>query len=62
MHFIRRRVLRIQDEVETYLSRSRTRLLLAVLAGTDAGIDQAEALIGEVLSHPGNEDMAAHFR
>ncbi len=61
MHFIRQRVLRVQNDVETYLSRSRTRLLLAMLGESDAGIDGANAFLDEVLSHPSNEDMAAHF-
>jgi alpha-galactosidase len=61
MHFVRQRVLRVQNDVETYLSRSRTRLLLAILGDSDVGIDVAEALVDEVLSHPSNRDMAAHF-
>jgi alpha-galactosidase len=61
MHFVRQRVLRIQNDVETYLSRSRTRLLLAILGDSDVGIDAASAFVDEVLSHPSNRDMAAHF-
>ena len=61
MHFVRQRVLRAQDDVETYLSCSRTRLLLSILGDSDVGIDAASAFVDEVLAQPGNEDMAAHF-
>jgi alpha-galactosidase len=62
MHFVDQRVLRVQDDVETYLSRSRTRLLLSILGESDAPIDKARAFLDDVLAHPGNEDMAAHFQ
>ena len=61
MQFVRERELAIRQDVETYLSRSRTRLLLAVLGDGDMGIDQAQGLVADVLAHPGNEAMAAHF-
>lgn len=61
MHFIKQRILRLQNDIETYLSRSRTRLLLAILGDSDIGHDAATAFMNEVLSHPSNQDMAAHF-
>jgi alpha-galactosidase len=61
MFFLRRRAARVQEQVEVYLSRSRTRLLLSILAEDQLGIDQARALLDEVLGYPGNEDMADHF-
>jgi alpha-galactosidase len=62
MYFIRQRVHRTMNEVETYLSRSRDRLLLSILGESDVGYDVAEAYMEAVLAHPGNEDMAAHFQ
>jgi alpha-galactosidase len=62
MPFVRQRVLRVQEEVETYLSRSRDRLLLAVLSASNVGFDVAHAFLDEVLGAPGNADMAAHFQ
>ena len=61
MFFMRRRVQRVQEQLDVYLSRSRNRLLLSVLASDQLGIDQAQAVVDDVLAHPGNEDMAAHF-
>ena len=61
MFLLRRRAARVQEQVDVYLSRSRTRLLLSILAEDQLGIDQARALLDEVIAHPGNEDMAAHF-
>ncbi|MHC4716168.1 MAG: family 4 glycosyl hydrolase, partial [Planctomycetota bacterium] len=61
MQLVRERALAIRQEVETYLSASRDRLMLAILDDTDAGIDRATALLDEVLSQPGNEAMATHF-
>lgn len=61
MLFVRRRAQRVQEDVEVYLSRSRTRLLLSLLASDELGLDQAQAILDDVLSYPGNEDMAAHF-
>ncbi len=61
MYFIRQRVHRTINDVETYLSRSRERLLLSILGESDVGYDVATAYLDAVLSHPMNKDMAAHF-
>ena len=61
MYFIRQRVHRTMNDVETYLSRSRDRLLLAILGESDVGYDVATAYMNEVLAHPASRDMAAHF-
>lgn len=61
MYFLRQRVHRTLNDVETYLSRSRDRLLLSILGESDVGYDVAEAYMEEVLAHPANQDMAAHF-
>jgi len=61
MYFIRQRVHRTLTEVDTYLSRSRERLLLSILGESDVGYDVATAYLEEVLAHPNNQDMAAHF-
>ncbi len=61
MYFIRQRVHRTMNDVETYLSGSRERLLLSILGESDAGYDVATAYLDEVLAHPMNKDMAAHF-
>jgi alpha-galactosidase len=61
MYFIRQRVHRTLTDVETYLSGSRDRLLLSILGESDVGYDVACAFLDEVLSHPQNRDMAAHF-
>jgi alpha-galactosidase/6-phospho-beta-glucosidase family protein len=61
MHLTNERVARVQDEVETYLSRSRDRLLLSILTRSNLGYDEAKALMEEILSHPDNSDMAGHF-
>ncbi len=61
MHFVRERAQTTLQDVETYLSRSRSRLLLAILSESGIGYDQAEGLLDEVLAHPSNEAMARHF-
>lgn len=61
MHFIDERVLRIRDQVETYLSGSRDRLLLSILGNSDLGYDQAQALLDDVFAHPRAAGMARHF-
>ena len=61
MSFLRQRVHRTLNDVETYLSRSRDRLLLSILGESEVGYDVAKAYMDEVLAHPSNQDMAAHF-
>jgi alpha-galactosidase len=61
MYFTGQRILRLRNDIETYLSRSRTRLLLAILGESNVGYNAAKAFMEDVLAHPGNEDMAAHF-
>jgi alpha-galactosidase len=61
MYLIRQRVHRTMSDVETYLSRSRERLLLAILGESDVGYDVASTYLDAVLNHPLNKDMAAHF-
>ncbi len=61
MHFIHERTQRIRDQVETYLSGSRTRLLLSILGSSNLGYDQAQALLDEVFAHPRGRAMGAHF-
>ncbi len=61
MYFIRQRVHRTLTQVDTYLSRSRQRLLLSILGESDVGYDVATAYLEDVLAHPNNRDMAEHF-
>ena len=61
MHLTARRALTVEHEVQTYLSGSRDRLLLGILADSDMGYDQANNMLDAVLAHPRNTAMAAHF-